>query len=105
MNHQDFREIVFKKPTYQKGNELKYEISKVTKNLLSDDTSSAKTFGKDNGKILQQARTKANMTQENLANKLNVRKNVITEYECGTCVPDNKILNKLRNIFNIKFKI
>lgn len=107
-SHQDFKEIIIRNPSTQKNKNVSSQpsvvISKLQKQLLNDDeVPKIKTFGKDNGKIIQNARTSRKMTQEQLANQINEKKNVINSYEIGNIVPDNKILNKLRRVLNIKF--
>lgn len=110
-SHQDFKEIILRNPSSQKqqhknvSSQPSVVISKLQKQLLSDDDEGPKikTFGKENGKILQNARTSRKMSQEQLANQINEKKNVINSYEVGNVVPDNKILNKLRKALNIKF--
>nr|QOI90473.1 hypothetical protein HWQ62_00337 [Pyramimonas orientalis virus] len=104
MSHQDFKEIVFstKKPEPRAGSRI--EISKLQKELLNDeDIPKLKTFGKENGKLLQSARLGKKLNQEQLGNQINERKNVINLYETGNVIPDNKILNKFRKILNVKF--
>ena len=108
--HQDFKEIIIRNPSSQKNKVISSQpsvvISKVQKQLLNDDGEESpklKTFGKENGKLLQSARTARKLTQEQLANQINEKKNVINSYEVGNIVPDNKILNKLRRVLNIKF--
>ena len=107
--HQDFKEIILVNPSSKKNKIVPSQpsvvISKLEKQLLNDDEEGPKlkTFGKENGKLLQSARTAKRLTQEQLANQINEKKNVINMYEVGNIVPDNKILNKLRKALNIKF--
>jgi len=108
-SHQDFKEIILKNPSSQKNRVISSQpsvvISKVQKQLLNDDEEGPKlkTFGKENGKLLQSARMARKLTQEQLANQINERKNLINSYEVGNIVPDHKLLNKLRRVLNIKF--
>jgi ribosome-binding protein aMBF1 (putative translation factor) len=105
MNYsQDFKEIVFKKDKPIKKTCPKIEVNKVIKQLLDDDdtTEPLKTFGKENGKILQNARTANKLTQEQVGNQINERKNIVNLYETGNVVPDNRIVNKFRKLFNVK---
>lgn len=81
----------------------KVVISKVDKLLMDDDVPQVKKFGTENGKIVQNARLSKNWTQEQLANQINERKNVINQYETGNVVPDQKIVSKLRKVLNVKF--
>ena len=103
---QDFKEIVFTKKSDKPNSSShpRVEISKQDKALLNDDdVPKLKTFGKENGNTLRNARTAKNLTQEQLANQINERKNLINQYENGNIVVDNKVLNKLRRVLNVKF--
>ena len=104
MFHQDFNQIVFIKNKRIQNDNPKIEVSKKQKLLNDNDVHTLKLFGKENGKLLQSARLNAKLTQEQLANQIHEKKNLINSYENGNIVPDNKVLNKLRNKLNIKFK-
>jgi putative transcription factor len=104
MSYQDFKEITFKKnnESTKKGSYI--IVSKLEKELLKDDEiPHLKMFGKENGNILQNARTARKLTQEQLANQINEKRLIINQYELGNVLPDNKVLNKLRRLLNIKF--
>ena len=79
-SHQDFKEIILINPSSKKNKIVSSQpnvvVSKLQKQLLNDDDEcpKIKTFGKDNGKTLQNARTRMKMTQEQLANKINEKK-------------------------------
>ena len=47
-------------------------------------------------------RKSMNMTQEQLASKLNGKKSLVSNYENGYSVPDIEILIKLADIFEIR---
>jgi len=103
-SHQDFKEIIFQKNTEKRTNHQQIEISKKDKLLNSDDLPVLKTFGKENAKMMQQARVAMKLTQDSLAKSICEQKNIINQYEIGNIVPDQKVLNKLRKRLNIKFK-
>ena len=44
------------------------------------------------------------MTQAQLAQKVNVKQNVINEYESGKAVPDNALLGKLERALGVKLR-
>lgn len=50
---------------------------------------------------LKELRKKYGFTQQNIADKLNVQRTTITNYENGTSEPDIGALNKLADIFNV----
>ncbi len=53
------------------------------------------------GERLRQLRKKANLTQEQLGEKLNVEKTTISKYENGTAFPTFDGLRSLSAIFNV----
>lgn len=50
---------------------------------------------------LQSLRIESNMTQDQLAKKLNIKQQAVSQYEKGTSVPKNEIIVKLAGIFNV----
>jgi len=42
------------------------------------------------------------MSQKDLATKINVKPNVIQEYESGKAIPDNKILRLIKKYLNLE---
>lgn len=115
VNIQDHKEVILRKntkPTNGSGangassGKVRVEITKQQKELLSDsgETPAIKYFGAENAKILQAARLAKSMTQQQLANSINEKSQVINAYENGgKVVPDHNILNKLRRVLNVKF--
>ena len=114
VNTQDFKQVILRRNNGSKpGNTgggsggVRVEITKQQKALLADDddnTPKVKHFGSENAKILQSARLAKQMTQQQLANSINEKPQIINAYENGgKVVPDNKILQKLRRVLNIKF--
>ena len=53
-------------------------------------------------KAIQQARLACKMSQKELATKLQVKVNVIIEYENGKAVPNNLFISKMETILNTK---
>jgi len=51
---------------------------------------------------LMKARINKNLTQEKLANLINVKKNIIISYESGSAIPDSNIVNKLQQVLGVK---
>lgn len=55
----------------------------------------------DLGQRLKELRTKQNLTQEQLASRLGVRKSVISYYEAGTRCPSYEVLKSIARVFNV----
>lgn len=55
------------------------------------------------GKRIKSIRTQNNDSQKNLADKLNVSRQLISKWETGTSKPDHAILHKVANIYNVEF--
>ncbi len=52
---------------------------------------------------ISKARMAKNLTQKELAQKLNVQPALITSYENGKAIPDNQMLQKIARELNTKF--
>lgn len=103
MFNQDFKTIILRKPI-EKQQQIQtiQEIDKVTKIANDSESLSHKLIGSENGKIIQKARiAKGFKSQKDLANALNIKPNIILEYENGKAIPDNKILQKMRNLLKV----
>ncbi len=57
---------------------------------------------KDIGKKIKSLRLSYGMTQEELANKADVSKSIISAYEKGNRNPSFEVLEKISEIFNVK---
>lgn len=53
------------------------------------------------GKFIAKCRKKHNLTQEQLAEKLNITSKAVSKWECGKSLPDASIMLKLCNILKI----
>ena len=53
------------------------------------------------GERLQLLRSKFNMTQKQLADKLDIKQQAISSYEQGLTMPKNDVIIKISKIFNI----
>uniref|UniRef100_A0A915DDQ4 HTH cro/C1-type domain-containing protein n=1 Tax=Ditylenchus dipsaci TaxID=166011 RepID=A0A915DDQ4_9BILA len=56
------------------------------------------------GKVLQQSRQAKELTQKDLATKINEKVEVIREYECGKAVPNSTILAKMERCLSVKLR-
>ncbi len=107
--------IVLKNPKVAKKNAQKtnsYETKTKNQNMelthknrkLDEETEnfSHKKVSLSLSKRIQQARLAKGMSQKDLATKINVKPNVIQEYESGKAIPDNKILGLIRKYLSMK---
>ena len=53
------------------------------------------------GKFIAECRKNKNLTQAQLAEKLNVTDRAVSKWECGITVPDISIINELSEILGI----
>jgi putative transcription factor len=106
MEHQDWNTITYKKPKIlSKEDKIKRQNPSRTKDfkkLDSDEPPIPTKLNHDLKILIQKKRQELNLTQKNLANKINVKVNIINDYETGKCIPDKIILQKIKNVLNIK---
>jgi len=56
------------------------------------------------GKAIQKGRQQKEMTQKDLATKINEKPQVIMEYESGKAIPNNQLLAKMERALGIKLR-
>lgn len=102
-DYQDFKPLILRK-TIPKNTDKSVEVKQVSdrkKKADFTDVTVPKTVGSEMGKRIQQARTSKNMTQKDLAQKLNVKQPIIRDYENGTAVTDSQLLSKIKRILGL----
>lgn len=60
--------------------------------------------GLETGKLIQQARAAKNWKREEFATKICVKVQVVTDYENGSAIPDNKIFSSMERALGIKLR-
>ena len=99
---QDWDRIVLKKKSNKSKNvkTTAYKKNYTEAHLIDDnpDTFKHKKITHQFKTELIKARNKKNITQEQLAKLMNIKKSIINKYEQGTTIPNNTIINKLRKI-------
>lgn len=105
MNHQDWTEIILKNPNVKKLTQEKekpsthFEVTKQQKIDKETENLSHEKVGLDVGKKIQNLRiAKGFKTQKQLANALNIKDDLIKQYETGKAIPDNQIMQKLKKV-------
>lgn len=110
-NYQDWTPVVLKKNKTNKTNtniQCNYNPISSTKIYNDDDVNPdiiPKTVTLDYGKKIQQARNALNITQKDLAQKLNITVDIIKNYESGNGIKNSNIITKINRFLNITNKI
>ena len=78
--------------------------SKLAKLDNAEEASKIETVSLSLSQKIQQGRAAKGMKQKDLATKINVKPQVIGDYESGRAVPDNKILGKIERALDIKLR-
>ena len=94
------RIILTKKSNKSKNVKTAYKKNYTEAHLIDEnpDTFKHKKITHQFKTELIKARNKKNITQEQLAKLMNIKKSIINKYEQGTTIPNNTIINKLRKI-------
>jgi putative transcription factor len=58
------------------------------------------TVGFEFKMALMEARQKLGLSQKQLAEKINVKQSIITDYESGNAIPDPSVISKLNRALN-----
>ncbi|KAG8190399.1 hypothetical protein JTE90_022041 [Oedothorax gibbosus] len=74
------------------------KLDKETEQLHHD------TIGLDVGRLIQQGRQNKNLTQKDLATRINEKPQVINDYEAGRAVPNQQILTKIERVIGMKLR-
>ena len=112
MEHQDFRVITIGSKEKKKANLSREIVKKNISNsnniykvnsskLENSDEIQLKYVDRNVVKKIIQARTLQKISQQDLANKLNVRKSVITELESGKMLKNNQFVSKVKKALRI----
>jgi len=101
MDHQDWHNIIIKRNTPK---EIKTGGKKGPGNSLDQvdkDEFKLKKVNKDFSSQIKTHRNSKGLTQKELAQKINVKQNVINDYESGKAIPNPSIINKLKRILEL----
>jgi len=92
-----------KKSTQCNTNSINSNTITNRKNLDSNDVDDFKlpTVSVEFKIALQQARTAQNLTQKDLAQKLNVKQSVIVDYESGKAIPNSGIISLMNRVLGV----
>ena len=105
-DHQDWKQIVIKKKSKKekKKNNKNQEYNKIKKleNQADTDQLQHNTYTPEFRKHMILHRTSVlNMTQKQLANRLNISEKVIKDIECGNAIYNASNYNKIKRLLKI----
>ncbi|RKO92763.1 multi protein bridging factor 1-domain-containing protein [Blyttiomyces helicus] len=94
-----------KKGSHTNQNVIGVDAGKAAKIDRETEDFHVERVGLSLGKAIQQARQTKNMTQKDLATKINEKQTVVNEYESGKAPnPNQQILAKMERILGIKLR-
>ena len=102
MEHQDFKPIVWIKKKTLSNRNHNPPGSSVFRNIDGDDPEAPQKIKHDIKIKIQRGRAAKNMSQKELAMKINVPVSTVSSYESGKAIPNKQILQKIRNALGIK---
>ena len=68
------------------------------------DADKHKKISLEQSKMISKARCDLKLSQADLAKKINLKKEIINDYECGKAIIDNKILCKIERCLKINVR-
>jgi len=96
---------VLSEKRFAAGNNTNKPIQMNTRKLDEDmETLKHKTVGTDVRRALMQGRQAKGMNQKELAQAINEKPQVVTEYESGKAIPQDKVLAKMERALGIKLR-
>ena len=117
MDHQDWKPVVFKKSQAQLKKEGKLPVKpkvlipkKPNSNssqlqnawkLDGEDVPPPKYVPKETSRLIQQARVAQKLSQQDLANKLCVKKSIINDLESGKMLLDKSFISKAKKVLKL----
>ena len=100
MDHQDWNTVVLSKPKPKSTPVNLTKHTGINNKLDGDDPPPPKTISLNKRQEFIKLRNSKQMTQKQLAFKLNIQQNDVVNFESGKTVISDKILNKMRNLLN-----
>ena len=117
MNHsQDWKPVIWSKPKPKTASDAAQRgynvttIQRINSNVVSKNKIDQKEIDnlpkvtKSFGQAMQKARLARKLTQKQLAQQINVKPQIINQYESGKAIKDPQIMSKIRNALQIKGK-
>ena len=105
MDHQDWKPVILRKNNkYVKSTEKvrKKIIESQHLNKLEGNDVKLEYIDRSISKKVLEARVSLKMTQQDLANKLCVKKNIVNDLESGKILKNDKVIRRALNILKIK---
>ena len=105
MDHQDWKPVILRKNTKPINSTEKVRKKSIEnqylKKLEGDDVK-LEYIDRSISKKIIEARVSLKMSQQDLANKLCVKKNIVNDLESGKILKNDKVIRRALNILKIK---
>lgn len=117
MSHQDWKPVILSKPHNPKqkrgpndqiesvrkstSNRLKTNEAQHLRKLDDPDAEPPKMIDRSLAQRIQRARSQKGLSQKDLAQRLNLKTEVIRDYERGTAIPQGPILAKIKRVLHL----
>jgi len=99
-SHQDWKPVTWKKKAPPAPKETRKPSGQPS--ALDDEPKNTRKITTDARKLIQQERLARGWSQRDLAQRINVRPEVIRDYENGSALPSGAVTQKLTRVLNIK---
>ena len=86
----------------KRGNTEKRDKDKKLDNAT--DADKHKKISLEQSKMISKARCDLKLSQAELAKRINLKRDIINDYECGKAIIDNKILSKIERFLKINVR-
>jgi hypothetical protein len=102
MNHQDWEKVIFKKSETKMPQKQNPAGTKEFRVLDSEDPLEPKKIDNSTSMSIQQARQSKGLTRKQLGIALNIKENVIADYECGKAIANRQVLGTIGRFLGVK---
>jgi len=93
MQFQDFKPVILNCPVKQRP-------KSVSKPIQKEEDEKVKYVGTEIGEKIKKARCEKGWTQNELAQRLNLKPNIVSEFESGRAVINNRIMASFKRVLN-----
>lgn len=107
MSHQDWNPLIINNKNNKKSPKPKIVVPDevIKMNKIENDEYQIPKISLNLQQQIQQARASKGWSQKDLAQRLNVKVDIIRNYESGTAIPDNSLLQRMSRLLGVTLKL